>query len=745
MEQYLTLLSAAWGKFILPLLEFIIGLGVIVFVHELGHFLVAKWVGIKVEQFAFGFGKRLFGVKVGETDYRVNLVPLGGYVKMLGQEDFKPLKEGDKPDPRAFDQKSVGARFAVISAGVIMNVILAGVLFVIVAMAGLDVPAPVIASVSPGTPAYKAVVQWEGPAPTTAPATAPAAAPAAIAATTASAATGPAAPLLGPVAAPPYDPWSNHLQAGDKILHIDGDNIILWLNGGQVQTMQELVLTSALSSEGKFYDFTIERKVDGVTRTGKAHNVGVTNDGEKPIFGIGSQSATPVIAKGDDSIDMSPFQADDRILKINNFPIVNAWDIPRAEDTLDGGPFTVTVQRGPETKVFQFQPGLRGVDDYIYKPDGSSLRCLTVKLNRKDKVITSRIVQPDQGPELTFNEDELDSSAVNFLGMVPRVKVMMVLSGSPADQKDLKPGDIVVAYGQKNNPTRKQLMEISKDKFEKGVPAEIEILRGSEILTKPITPKSREDTPELGIQAGGDWGNLVVAGPIAGSPAAKAGIENGATITQVNGLAVHTWPQLYLALRQEMGKELKITFLPVRADPASAAKTVSLGKLTPAMFDPLAYRFSGLNSALPFKPLVVPIHYTNPLAAVEWGGKQTVTWILGTYVSIRSMIMGTVSPKSASGPLGLGAAAVKIAQDGFIKFIDFFAIISAAIAVFNFLPLPVMDGGYAVFLIVEKIRGRPLSVHLTNIIQMTGLVLLLGLFLVITGNDIYKMIHGSWM
>ena len=166
MEQYLSQLASVWGKYILPILEFIIGLGVIVFVHELGHFMVAKWVGIKVEQFAFGFGKRLCGFVVGETDYRINLIPLGGYVKMLGQEDFKPLKEGDKPDPRAFDQKSVGARFAVISAGVIMNVILAGVLFVIVAMVGMESPAPVIASVVPGTPAYNAVVHFEDAAPT---------------------------------------------------------------------------------------------------------------------------------------------------------------------------------------------------------------------------------------------------------------------------------------------------------------------------------------------------------------------------------------------------------------------------------------------------------------------------------------------------------------------------------------------------------------------------------------------------
>jgi regulator of sigma E protease len=108
------------------------------------------------------------------------------------------------------------------------------------------------------------------------------------------------------------------------------------------------------------------------------------------------------------------------------------------------------------------------------------------------------------------------------------------------------------------------------------------------------------------------------------------------------------------------------------------------------------------------------------------------------------MIMRTASIQSASGPLGLGAAAIKIAQDSFIKFVWFFAIISAAIAVFNFLPLPVMDGGYAVFLLVEKIRGRPLSVRLTNIIQMTGLVLLLGLFIAITCNDVMKMINTSW-
>ena len=87
----------------------------VIFVHELGHFLVAKAVGIKVERFALGFGPRLFGYRGKETDYSVMLLPLGGYLKMLGQEDFDPLQDGQS-DPRAFNNKSVGARFAVISA-----------------------------------------------------------------------------------------------------------------------------------------------------------------------------------------------------------------------------------------------------------------------------------------------------------------------------------------------------------------------------------------------------------------------------------------------------------------------------------------------------------------------------------------------------------------------------------------------------------------------------------------------------
>ena len=71
-----TVLFNLWNEWLWPILQFVVGLGVVIFVHELGHFIVAKAVDIRVEQFALGFGTRLFGFRRGETDYRVNLIPL---------------------------------------------------------------------------------------------------------------------------------------------------------------------------------------------------------------------------------------------------------------------------------------------------------------------------------------------------------------------------------------------------------------------------------------------------------------------------------------------------------------------------------------------------------------------------------------------------------------------------------------------------------------------------------------------
>ncbi len=127
----------------LTVLSTVVVLSVLILVHELGHFLAAKAVGIQVPRFSLGFGKVLWGFRVGETEFVLSAIPLGGYVKMAGMEDDEAAEALEGPggpeeevDPeRTFDSKSIPARVLVISAGVIMNFLFAWLVFSVVAFA----------------------------------------------------------------------------------------------------------------------------------------------------------------------------------------------------------------------------------------------------------------------------------------------------------------------------------------------------------------------------------------------------------------------------------------------------------------------------------------------------------------------------------------------------------------------------------------------------------------------------------
>ena len=110
-------------------LRLIFGLGILVFVHELGHFILAKLVGIRVERFSLGFPPRMFGKKIGETDYCISWIPLGGYVKMSGMIDESMDKDAIKGEPWEFMSKPIYQRFLVIFAGPVMNIVLAILMF----------------------------------------------------------------------------------------------------------------------------------------------------------------------------------------------------------------------------------------------------------------------------------------------------------------------------------------------------------------------------------------------------------------------------------------------------------------------------------------------------------------------------------------------------------------------------------------------------------------------------------------
>src|SRR5690606_28186843 len=144
---------------LITILATIVVLGVLIFVHELGHFVTAKLVDIEVPRFSIGLGPKMIGFRRGETEYVISWLPLGGYVKMAGMEEMEAIEGGpapkenatgiagasdmgllqetdgkDRPGPRDFESKSLPARAMVISAGVIMNFLFAIVVFAMSAL-----------------------------------------------------------------------------------------------------------------------------------------------------------------------------------------------------------------------------------------------------------------------------------------------------------------------------------------------------------------------------------------------------------------------------------------------------------------------------------------------------------------------------------------------------------------------------------------------------------------------------------
>jgi regulator of sigma E protease len=121
----------------------ILMLGVLVFVHELGHFIVAKMCGVKVLKFSLGFGPRLISRQRGETEYQICAIPLGGYVQMLGEGSGEQGEEAELTEEekaRSFAEQSVAKRLAIVSAGPIMNLMLPLLILPLSFMVGVQMP-----------------------------------------------------------------------------------------------------------------------------------------------------------------------------------------------------------------------------------------------------------------------------------------------------------------------------------------------------------------------------------------------------------------------------------------------------------------------------------------------------------------------------------------------------------------------------------------------------------------------------
>jgi len=286
--------------FLISLLAVVVILGFMILIHEFGHYAVAKWLGVRVEVFSIGFGKRLLGFRKGETDYRISAIPLGGYVKMSGENpmDERTLING-APDPAEFLSHSRWHRFLIAIAGPAMNIMLAIFLLVGVFMVHYEYPA-----------IYDepTVIGW-------------------IMQNTAAAKAG--------------------LQTGDRIVRIDGLENPTW---------EQVDIREALSPNQPL-DVTVDRNHELLTKTVTPQPYGVDQIGF-----AGWAAKEPCVCVTDLTPGMpaekAGLQEGDQILAVDGKPVPALAAMVEMLETSKDKPIDLTIRRGSETKDFTVQPVL---------------------------------------------------------------------------------------------------------------------------------------------------------------------------------------------------------------------------------------------------------------------------------------------------------------------------------------------------------------------------------------------------
>jgi regulator of sigma E protease len=220
-------------------------------------------------------------------------------------------------------------------------------------------------------------------------------------------------------------------------------------------------------------------------------------------------------------------------------------------------------------------------------------------------------------------------------------------------------------------------------------------------------------------------------GPVAlGKPAYRAGLRGGDVILKVNGDTIYSWAEMSRRIRQSPGRELALTVL--RGDSVLKLKVV------PETNDSGGRKF-GIIWAYANRPMVrVPVGIGTALAM---GAQQTVLQVAGVVDNVKRLVTGQTSARDLGGVISIAQMSGQAARLGFDWFLNFLAFFSVSLAVLNLLPIPVLDGGHAMFLIAEGIRRRPLSPQLRLRLTQFGMLVVLAIMVVAIGNDVLRLLR----
>jgi len=694
-----------WGDWLLMILMAALGLGAVIFVHELGHFVVAKLCGVKCEKFFIGFdvGGWKISKKIGETEYGIGILPFGGYVKMLGQDDnpaniAEQVREsqvrgdavdakeitgpnGEKylVDRRSYLAKSVPQRMAIISAGVVMNVIFAFIFATIAYKIGVPYNPSIVSQTAPGSAAWRADIG-----------------------------SGDEVVQMGAV----IDPSFAELRGGVTLADLE-QGLRFVIRRGDKKLKKQL----------------IPEQGSGLARVGIAPPSSLRLSKKTPTApGSPAAAANPPLAGGDEIVEVDgapvadyaalaailaekPDQAltltvrrggeppkDDPLGPLSGGELIKTTIAPRPERTLglvmQMGK-VVAVQENSPAAAAKIQAGdfIEGVDDAADRPSESAAPATSHDPMKLPEDLR-RLADERSEVKLRLRRDARREATTGAEGrqasdtlVVPLRKVGWIESAMALNDPASIPA-LGVAY---------RVLSVL-DRVEPGSPAAEAGLASRDVITKAelIFPEGAKDVPELTtIEFSRDEDDL-----------------------QAN------WPA-FVGILQDLPPETKVKLTYLRG------KEERQATVTPTTAEGYFVPERGLNLEW-VEQMRTSATWGD---AVQRGWDETVT-SLGMVYRFLSKLGGQVPITSLGGPITIAQAAGFSAYEGIGKLLVFLTMLSANLAVINFLPIPLLDGGHMVFLLWEGLRGRPAGEKFVVAMHTAGFVFIITLMLFVISLDL---------
>ena len=671
----------------------VIGLGLMILVHEFGHFIVAKLNDIHVEAFSIGFPPVLFGIRrseegykvrilpelfpsekkereviheeengwdegrfnftfgkkerSGETEYRIGLIPFGGFVKMLGQEDIGQVKQSD--DPRSYANKPVWRRASVISAGVGFNVLSAIVIFMVVFLVGIELPPPIVGGVYPGSPADKA-----------------------------------------------------GLVAGDEIIEVNGKRENL--------EFADIGMAAALSLNGEEVPVKVRHKDGSVEELSLVSRKIPELAKNMKVFGLLPPVSLTVeeVSESKALYEKTGLRPGDRIISVNGKEVDNVWEFNEAIRDI----YTDRVPVRAERKI-----------------SGDATQVVDTMLDLQYLPVAGR--------------DKTGYLLSHIYSMVPRLKVGSIRE--PKHQQDeslsLKEEDIIVQIGDVKDPNFVEMREVTRAHNEQEL--QLNVFRGDEAgdmeqVTVTVVPKAvrRGGDALIGFTPILDMEHSVAAETIEIAGISGFEIPEGARITAVDGAAVESFYDVIEEIRRHPNERISIDYR--LSDEVAGSVALETGD-----FGEFIRVEKTVSEDIPFKAITELYKAGGPIEAIGMGFKKTVQFVVQTYLTLRSVVLTDIGADNLRGPIGIiEISYTVISRASLTYYLYLLGLISACISVINFLPMLPFDGGHVLFLVIEKIKGSPVHERVQTSIATVGWVFVGALIIYLTYNDIVRMVTG---